>query len=132
MELALGVRHATASKKNWALMTASFALSIVLALGFTVLLQFASLLLPSLVPWQPDVLYNGYGNAQVLPGSMTRTLLEVPASPMRGAALVWWIPRPAATRATWTTLSSAPTMIVCWSPAVPWWYGVGCPAQAMK
>lgn len=84
VELALGVRHATASKKNWALMTASFALSIVLALGFTVLLQFASLLLPSLVPWQPDVLYNGYGNAQVLPGSMTRTLLEVP-----GVAHAW-------------------------------------------
>ena len=84
VELALGVRHATASKKNWALMTASFALSIVLALGFTVLLQFASLLLPSLVPWQPDVLYNGYGNAQVLPGSMTRTLLKVP-----GVAHAW-------------------------------------------
>ena len=84
VELALGVRHATASKKNWALMTASFALSIVLALGFTVLLQFASLLLPSLAPWQPDVLYNGYGNAQVLPGSMTRTLLEVP-----GVAHAW-------------------------------------------
>ena len=42
------------------------------------------LLLPSLVPWQPDVLYNGYGNAQVLPGSMTRTLLEVP-----GVAHAW-------------------------------------------
>lgn len=84
VELALGVRHATASKKNWALMTASFALSIVLALGFTVLLQFASLLLPSLAPWQPDVLYNGYGNAQVLPGSMTRTLLKVP-----GVAHAW-------------------------------------------
>jgi len=84
VELALGVRHATTSKKNWALMTASFALSIVLALGFTVLLQFASLLLPSLVPWQPDVLYNGYGNAQVLPGSMTRTLLKVP-----GVAHAW-------------------------------------------
>ena len=65
-------------------MTASFALSIVLALGFTVLLQFASLLLPSLAPWQPDVLYNGYGNAQVLPGSMTRTLLKVP-----GVAHAW-------------------------------------------
>ena len=84
VELALGVRHATASKKNWALMTASFALSIVLALGFTVLLQFAALLLPSLVPWQPDVLYNGYGNAQVLPGSVTRTLQEVP-----GVAHAW-------------------------------------------
>ena len=51
-ETALGIYHATASKKNWFLITASFALSIVLALGFIVILQFASLLLPSLAPWQ--------------------------------------------------------------------------------
>ena len=49
-ETALGIYHATASKKNWFLITASFALSIVLALGFIVILQFASLLLPSLAP----------------------------------------------------------------------------------
>ena len=84
VETALGIQHATASKKNWALMTASFALSIVLALGFTVLLQFASLLMPSLAPWQPDVLYTGYGNAQVLPPAMTRQMRAVP-----GVAQVW-------------------------------------------
>ena len=83
-ETALGIYHATASKKNWFLITASFALSIVLALGFTVILQFASLLLPSLVPWQADVLYNGYDNELVLPDTMAQQLRR-----MSGVAHVW-------------------------------------------
>ena len=83
-ETALGIYHATASKKNWFLITASFALSIVLALGFTVILQFASLLLPSLVPWQADVLYNGYDNELVLPDTMAQQLRRMP-----GVAHVW-------------------------------------------
>ena len=83
-ETALGIYHATASKKNWFLITASFALSIVLALGFTVVLQFASLLLPSLAPWQADVLYNGYDNELVLPDTMAQQLRRMP-----GVAHVW-------------------------------------------
>lgn len=83
-ETALGIYHATASKKNWFLITASFALSIVLALGFIVILQFASLLLPSLAPWQADVLYNGYDNEQVLPDTMAQQLRRMP-----GVAHVW-------------------------------------------
>lgn len=83
-ETALGIYHATASKKNWFLITASFALSIVLALGFTVILQFASLLLPSLAPWQADVLYNGYDNELVLPDTMAQQLRR-----MSGVAHVW-------------------------------------------
>lgn len=83
-ETALGIYHATASKKNWFLITASFVLSIVLALGFTVILQFASLLLPSLAPWQADVLYNGYDNELVLPDTMAQQLRR-----MSGVAHVW-------------------------------------------
>ena len=83
-ETALGIYHAAASKKNWFLITASFALSIVLALGFTVILQFASLLLPSLAPWQADVLYNGYDNELVLPDTMAQQLRRMP-----GVAHVW-------------------------------------------
>lgn len=83
-ETALGIYHAAASKKNWFLITASFALSIVLALGFTVILQFASLLLPSLAPWQADVLYNGYDNELVLPDTMVQQLRRMP-----GVAHVW-------------------------------------------
>ena len=83
-ETALGIYHATASKKNWFLITASFALSIVLALGFIVILQFASLLLPSLAPWQADVMYNGYDNERVLPDTMAQQLRRMP-----GVAQVW-------------------------------------------
>ena len=83
-ETALGIYHATASKKNWSLITASFALSIVLALGFIVILQFASLLLPSLAPWQADVIYTGYDNERVLPDTMAQQLRRMP-----GVARVW-------------------------------------------
>lgn len=83
-EVALGVHHATTGKKNFALMTASFALCIVLAFCFSVLLDFAGALLPSLLPWQPDLLFNGYGNAQVLPRTMATQLREMP-----GVRAVW-------------------------------------------
>ena len=83
-ETALGIYHATASKKNWFLITASFALSIVLALGFIVILQFASLLLPSLAPWQADVIYTGYDNERALPDTMAQQLRRMP-----GVARVW-------------------------------------------
>ena len=83
-ETVLGIYHATASKKNWFLITASFALSIVLALGFIVILQFASLLLPSLAPWQADVIYTGYDNERVLPDTMAQQLRRMP-----GVACVW-------------------------------------------
>lgn len=84
IEISLGVHHAVASRKNWLLMTLSFALSIILALCFSVLLEFAGLLLPSLCPWQPDILLNGYGNAQVLPRSTAEQLRAIP-----GVRAVW-------------------------------------------
>ena len=84
IEVSLGIRHATAGKKGLLLMTASFALSIVLALCFSVLLQFVGLLLPSQAPWSPDVLLTGYANAQLLPRSMEDTLRTIP-----GVAQVW-------------------------------------------
>lgn len=84
VERSLGIHHAVASKKNWCLMTASFAFSIILALCFSVLLELSGLLLPSLCPWQPDILLNGYGNAQVLPRTMVEELRTIP-----GVQTVW-------------------------------------------
>nr|MDE7282559.1 ABC transporter permease [Lachnospiraceae bacterium] len=66
VERALGVHHAIASKKNWFLMTASFSLSIVLLLCFSVGLNFIHELIPSLRTWYPDISLNGYANALVL------------------------------------------------------------------
>lgn len=67
VEKTLGTHHATASRKNWFLMTASFSLSIILFLCFSVGLQFARELVPSIRrSWEPDITLNGYANEQVL------------------------------------------------------------------
>lgn len=46
VETALGIHHAVSAKKNLFLMTGSFALSIILFLCFSVLIEFAGCLLP--------------------------------------------------------------------------------------
>lgn len=46
IETALGIHHAVSAKKNLILMTSSFALSIILFLSFTVLIDFVGYLMP--------------------------------------------------------------------------------------
>ncbi len=46
IETALGIHHATSGKKNLILMTSSFALSIILFLSFSVLIEFISYIMP--------------------------------------------------------------------------------------
>ena len=62
IETALGIHHAVSSPKNLLLMTGSFALSILLILSFSVLVQWVQLALPSMKPWAPDVFYCGPEN----------------------------------------------------------------------
>ena len=78
VEVSLGIHHATASKKNWCLMTASFALSIVLLFVFSVLLDFARLLMPGMTAYQPDIAINGYANGAVLDRSMVDEIAALP------------------------------------------------------
>lgn len=78
IEWTLGVHHATASRKNWFLMTASFALSIILFLCFSVGIDFARELIPSLRSGQPDVTLNGYANALVLEQSLRDEIGAIP------------------------------------------------------
>lgn len=73
----LGRHHATASKKNWLLMTASVALSIILFLCFNVGLNFAHALTPTLRDWQPDLVLNGYANDAVLEPEMLEEIGEI-------------------------------------------------------
>lgn len=74
VETALGVRHATAAKKNWAMMTASFALTILLMLCFSAAMDFARELMPSLLPWNPDATVTGYANANMIPESTAQAI----------------------------------------------------------
>ena len=78
VEWTLGVHHATASKKNWFLMTASFSLSIILFLCFSVGLDFARELVPSLRSWQPDITLNGYANALLLEPDLLNEIQGIP------------------------------------------------------
>ena len=71
VERTLGIHHATASKKNWFLLTASFSLSIILFLCISVGLDFAHELLPSMRSWQPDITLTGYANERVLDQSLS-------------------------------------------------------------
>lgn len=75
IEYVLGIHHATASKKNWLLMTASFSLSIALLFSFSVGLDFFQALIPDMKGWTPDVILNGYANELNL-GEDLKTYLE--------------------------------------------------------
>ena len=107
IEVALGIYHAVASTKNWLLMTASFALSIVLALCFSVLLTFAGVLLPALSPWQPDIAIGGYLNAQVVTREMADQLRTLP-----GVTTVWGAASEAGVPIT-TAYAGVDTATVC-------------------
>ncbi len=78
IEKTLGVHHAMGSRKNWVLMTSSFALVIILTLCFSVGMDFAKGLMPSLKSWQPDLVLNGYANALVLEQNVKEEIEGLP------------------------------------------------------
>lgn len=55
VETALGIHHAMGSRRNFFLMTCSFAFSIILFLGFTVTIDFMNHAVKPLKPWTPDI-----------------------------------------------------------------------------
>lgn len=77
IDCVLGIHHAVASKKSWCLMTASFALTIVLFLSFSVMMDFARLLLPSLSVTSADLALASYGNEMVLDRGLTDKIREI-------------------------------------------------------
>lgn len=74
IDRSLGVHHAVAKKKNWFLMTASFALTIILVFAFSVLLDFARLLLPAMRVTSADLALNSYSNALNLDRSLVDSI----------------------------------------------------------
>lgn len=55
VDASLGIHHAKSSRKNYVLMVASFGLSIVLFLSFSVTITFMNHTLTPLYPWAPDI-----------------------------------------------------------------------------
>ncbi|MEI3102078.1 MAG: ABC transporter permease, partial [Oscillospiraceae bacterium] len=78
IETALGVHHAVSSPKNLLLMTGSFALSIILILSFSVLIQWVHLALNPLQPWAPDVFYSSPDNLCEIDKSFANEVVSRP------------------------------------------------------
>ena len=66
IDCSLGIHHAVALKKNWCLLTASFALCIILFLSFSIVMDMVRLLLPSLNVTSADLALASYSNEMVL------------------------------------------------------------------
>ena len=79
VETALGIHHARASRKNFILMTSSFALSIILFLSFSPLVDFMGHAIRPLRPYTPDLSYLSPGNTLSIDPQLAVKLAEHPA-----------------------------------------------------
>ena len=75
IETALGIHHAVAAKKNLFLMTGSFALSIVLFLSFSVLIDFVDHLMPQSAASDIDI--SSSDGANIIDSDMVQTLTNM-------------------------------------------------------
>ena len=73
----LGIHHAVEKKKNWFLMTASFALTIMLAFSFSVILDFAKQLVPSLSVTSADIALSSYANKMDIERSLVDEIKKI-------------------------------------------------------
>ncbi|MDO5299864.1 MAG: ABC transporter permease [Clostridia bacterium] len=79
VETALGVHHATAGRKGFALLAGSFALSIVLFLSFSVLVDFMNHAITPLRPWTPDLSIFAEDNSPAVSAEMLERIRGNPA-----------------------------------------------------
>ena len=79
VDTALGIHHAVSSRKNYLLMTGSFALSIVLFLSFSVTVDFMRHALTPLQPWTPDLSIVSPDRTCSVDNALLERLREIPA-----------------------------------------------------
>lgn len=73
VEIKLGIHHAVSARKNMLLMTGSFALSIILFFGFTVLIELVDALLPQKASG-PDIDITSVGLNNEIPASLVEAI----------------------------------------------------------
>ncbi len=77
VDMALGIHHASGSKKNFLLVTGSFAFSIILFLGFSTAIDFMNHAVTPLRPSAPDIAVNiRDGGLNQIPPELVRELEE--------------------------------------------------------
>lgn len=79
VDTALGIHHAVGSKKNFLLMTGSFAFTIILFLGFCVTIDFMKHAITPLQPYTPDLSIVSPDNTCSVSGKLIPKLEENPA-----------------------------------------------------
>ncbi|RKD31734.1 ABC transporter permease [Lacrimispora algidixylanolytica] len=79
VDSSLGFQHAISSKKNFILMVASFSLSIILFLSFSVTIDFMHHSLTPLKPWTPDLSIISPEKTCSISGSLLEQLQKDPA-----------------------------------------------------
>ncbi len=78
VDTAMGFRHAFANKKSMSLIAGSFALSIILFLSFTVLINFMGHALKPLKPYAPDLSILGVKDSVLLNRSLMEEIKALP------------------------------------------------------
>ncbi|MDE7428064.1 MAG: FtsX-like permease family protein, partial [Lachnospiraceae bacterium] len=79
VDTALGIHHAKANRKNFLLVTASFALSIILFLSFSTTVDFMKHAINVLHPWTPDLSLISPDNACTLDPDLLVEISEQPS-----------------------------------------------------
>lgn len=79
VDTALGIHHAKANRKNFLLVTASFALSIILFLSFSTTVDFMKHAINVLHPWTPDLSFISPDNTCTLDRNLLAELSEHPS-----------------------------------------------------
>ena len=74
----MGFRHAFSNKKSMSLIAGSFALSIILFLGFTVLIVFMKNAVKPLKPYAPDISILGSDNSVLLNHTLLDEINDLP------------------------------------------------------
>ena len=85
VEAALGIHHAAGSRKNFLLMSGSFAFSIILFLSFSPALDFMEHGIKPLCPSAPDLTISSVDNTCSVPRELADELREDPAVTMDAA-----------------------------------------------
>lgn len=79
VDTALGIHHARANRKNFLLVTASYALSIILFLSFATTVDFMKHAINVLHPWTPDLSFVSTDNACTLDHDLPAELSRQPS-----------------------------------------------------
>lgn len=78
IDTALGVHHAMGRRKNFILMSGSFAFSIILFLAFTTMVDFMNHAITPLRPYNPDISLVSENNTLSIDSELVKKLTEIP------------------------------------------------------